>query len=219
MMSAPAARYWRWMSPITSGRVRISRSLLPWRSFGWSAKRRPRKSASVSLRRWIIVPIAPSRIRMRPASARSSAFHCGGRRSGDEGRLSGMSGRPLCSRRGFDAAGNQHDEGIAGAAGADGDLDVARAGVAQQPGELVVFETQPLVAEPLADPLLGMLAQVEHQHAATGTHDADGLGEGARRVRGMVERLRQQRNVDARVLERQLLELAALPLDVRQRAA
>ena len=54
---------------MTSGRVSTSRSLSPRRSRAWPAKRSPRKSASVRLRRWIIVPIAPSRTRMRSRAA------------------------------------------------------------------------------------------------------------------------------------------------------
>ena len=49
MMSAPASRKRRWMSAMTSGRVRLRMSPLPLRSLGWSAKRSPRKSASVQL--------------------------------------------------------------------------------------------------------------------------------------------------------------------------
>ena len=59
------------MPRMTSGRVRQRRSLLPWRSFGWSLNCSPRKSASLSFARWIIVPIAPSRTRIR--SSRSCA--------------------------------------------------------------------------------------------------------------------------------------------------
>ena len=65
MMSAPAARYLRWMSDTMSGRVRHNRSLSPFSCPGISWKISPRKSASVKLYCCIMVPIAPSRIRMR----------------------------------------------------------------------------------------------------------------------------------------------------------
>src|SRR5262245_31637817 len=55
----------------TSGRVRLSRSLLPFSGSGWSAKRSPRKSASSRRWPWIMVPVAPSRIRILSASRRS----------------------------------------------------------------------------------------------------------------------------------------------------
>ena len=42
MMSLPASRYWWWIPLMTSGRVRTSRSLLPFRSRAWCAKRSPR---------------------------------------------------------------------------------------------------------------------------------------------------------------------------------
>ena len=50
---------------ITSGRVKLRSSLLPFTSRVKSAKRSPRYCASVSLKRWIIVPMAPSRMAMR----------------------------------------------------------------------------------------------------------------------------------------------------------
>lgn len=65
VVSAPAIRYLRCISCITSGRVRQSRSLFPFICPGMSAKRFPLKSSSVKLYRCIMVPIAPSKIRMR----------------------------------------------------------------------------------------------------------------------------------------------------------
>ncbi len=65
------------MARMTSGRVSERSSLLPLRSLPWSRKRSPRNSASPSLYRWIIVPIAPSSTTMRSSSKalrRSSAF-------------------------------------------------------------------------------------------------------------------------------------------------
>ena len=52
MMSAPASMYARWMEAMSSGRFRLRHSAGP-------------SGASPAERRWIIVPIAPSRIRMR----------------------------------------------------------------------------------------------------------------------------------------------------------
>jgi len=41
-MSAPAAKYARWIPAITSGRVKASRSLHPFKGLGWSRNRSPR---------------------------------------------------------------------------------------------------------------------------------------------------------------------------------
>ena len=95
---------------------------------------------------------------------------------------------------------------------------VAQAGVRQH-GAGARSSLNPRRRSPslVADPLFAMLAQIEHQHAAARHGDARRFGDRARRVRGVVQRLRQQRDVDRRVLDRQLLELAALPHDVRRR--
>src|SRR5262245_42213574 len=57
-----------------SGRVRQRRSLHPLRSRGWSLNRSPRKSASPSRYDWIIVPMAPSRTRIRSRSRRERGW-------------------------------------------------------------------------------------------------------------------------------------------------
>ena len=80
--------------------------------------------------------------------------------------------------------------------------------------ELLVAEAEPAIAELGADPRFLVLPEVEHDHAAAGDRDARRLGHGVGRVRRVVQRLRQQRHVDGRILNRQLLELAALPDDV-----
>src|SRR6478609_3547111 len=60
------------MSRSASGSVSAIRSLLPLRSWFQPLKRSPRKSASVSFRSWICVPIAPSSTRMRCRAASRS---------------------------------------------------------------------------------------------------------------------------------------------------
>ncbi|OGX02658.1 MAG: hypothetical protein A3K11_06065 [Nitrospirae bacterium RIFCSPLOWO2_12_FULL_63_8] len=55
-----------------SGFVRFRRSLWPLTSRFQSLNRTPRNDASSSLRCWIIVPIAPSRMTMRRRSRASS---------------------------------------------------------------------------------------------------------------------------------------------------
>ena len=79
MMSAPASRNCPWISAITSGRVSVSRSLLPFSGVVWPPNRVPRKSASSSACCWIIVPIAPSSRSTRWARARSRTSRASGR--------------------------------------------------------------------------------------------------------------------------------------------
>ena len=64
-----------------------------------------------------------------------------------------------------------------------------------------------------------MLAQVEHEDAAAGHDDARRFGERALGLAGMVERLGEERHVDAGVPDWELLQLAALPGDVADPAA
>src|SRR6185295_18264205 len=213
MMSLPASRYWWWIAPITSGRVNVSRSLLPRSSFECDAKRWPRKSASVSWWRWIMVPIAPSRTRIRSASSASS--WC---------RTSGFIGAPLslvvhaCARgrrRAFGGGGNQDRERVAGLARADADSDVGQAGRGQHPLQLLVVEPEPPIAELGAHPFFLVGAQVEQQHVAAGRRDPRRLRDGAGRIVRVVQCLRQHRDVDRGVADRQLLELAFFPDHVR----
>src|ERR1700724_2563885 len=74
-MSAPARKYWAWISSIAFGCVRIRRSLLPRRSRWKSLKRSPRNAASSYSRPWIMVPMAPSSTRMRSRAAEIRAVH------------------------------------------------------------------------------------------------------------------------------------------------
>src|SRR5580698_6021607 len=56
------------MARIASGRVRISKSLLPRTSRFQASKRAPRKPCSSRRSAWIIVPMAPSSTRIRSAA-------------------------------------------------------------------------------------------------------------------------------------------------------
>src|SRR5580704_12824838 len=56
------------MARTASGRLRLSRSLLPRTSRFQASKRAPRKPCSSRLSAWIIVPMAPSSTRMRSAA-------------------------------------------------------------------------------------------------------------------------------------------------------
>src|SRR5450759_281706 len=119
----------------------------------------------------------------------------------------------------LETACNQYRELVTRAACANRDPDAGQPGVLQKLFQFFVVEPEPLVAEARADPLLLVAAQLEEEHPSAGFYDARGLGQRAGGVLGVVQRLRQQRDIDAQVLQRQLLELAALPFDVRQPAA
>ena len=63
--------------------------------------------------------------------------------------------------------------------------------------ERVVGEAEPVIAEPVLHPGLVVRPQVEEQGAAAGPEHADGLGQRRARVGRVVQRLREQRHVDA----------------------
>ena len=70
-MSAPASRYCSWIFRMASGRESESSSLLPLSRILWSSMPFGWKSASVRPSFWIMVPMAPSRTRMRCWAMRS----------------------------------------------------------------------------------------------------------------------------------------------------
>ena len=78
---------------------------------------------------------------------------------------------------GLRAARDQNGERVAGAPRADRDLTSLSPAPAQQSRERLVGEAVPAIAEPLGHPLLIVLAQVEHEHAAAGDDDAGGFGD------------------------------------------
>ena len=80
-----------WTALTASGWVRHSRSLSPRRSLGWSRNRSPRNAASSKACAWSIVPIAPSRTRIR--SPRSSS-----RRARRVARVNGGAGAVRSAR-------------------------------------------------------------------------------------------------------------------------
>src|SRR5687768_17104077 len=176
-----------------SGRVSTSMSLLPRSSFGCDLNRSPRKSASVSLWRWIIVPIAPSSTRIR------SERRC--------------SSRVLMFEVIFHSACDQHRKRISGRTRTHAHLDVRKTGADQKPFEIGVCESQPAIADTIAYPFLIVFAQIERQYAAPGLEDPRGFGHRTRGIGGMVQRLREQRDVNRCVFERQLFHIAALPGD------
>ena len=74
----------------------------------------------------------------------------------------------------------------------------------EQPRQFAVGEARPAIAEPLAHPVLIVLAQIEHQHAAAGDQDPERPRRPPAPGRlGVMQRLRQQRDVHRRVADRQ----------------
>src|ERR1700734_524567 len=65
------------MARTASGRLRLSRSLLPRTSRFQASKRAPRKPSSSRLSAWIMVPMAPSSTRMRSAARLRSVISVG----------------------------------------------------------------------------------------------------------------------------------------------
>src|SRR4029077_14491904 len=65
------------MERTASGRLRLSRSLLPRTSRFQASKRAPRKPSSSRLNAWIMVPMAPTSTRMRSAASRRSVVSVG----------------------------------------------------------------------------------------------------------------------------------------------
>ena len=175
--------------------------------------RSPRKSASVSWCRWIIVPIAPSRTRMRVARRASSCARTLGVMVWCVWCPSSVSRRALVP----DAISTVN--GSPALRAPTPTLTSASPAAASIRLQLVVGEAEPAIAELGAHPLLVVRAQIEQQHAAAGRRDARRFGDRARRIVRVVQRLRQHRDVDRRVLHRQLLELALLPDHVRDAAA
>ena len=126
------------MPPMTSGRVRTRRSLLPLRSRGWSRKRSPRKSASVSCvaldhRAHRAVEDEDARRRAGRSSVRHRLQTPGFGFRAWRWRC----GLHVDARSRLDAAGDQHGERIARLARADRARAIVReAGVVEQRLEL-----------------------------------------------------------------------------------
>ena len=125
-------------------------------------------------------------------------------------------GRPVCrvrSRR-LPPAGNQDREGIAGLPGADRHFDILKPGIGEKGCQPPVGKAQGAIPEAIADPCLPVLAEIENQHAPARHEDADGLPQRARGLLRVVESLGEQRQIHARVPQRQLLERTPLPDDI-----
>src|SRR6185437_5930083 len=209
-----------------SGWVSVSRSLLPFRSQppGWSwacpswwcacapsrpcSKRSPRKPASSS--RWpcSMVPMPPSRIRMRSASAASS-----------RATRSGCSqGRVLIGYLSF-LLREQADDfemwrlALAAEPIATDHLQTGGAGVVPQ---FHLGEAEVAVVERFHRGAVVVLAQGHREQAPAGTQQAGGRGHGLRGAFGVGERVQHQYQVEAALAEIQRVHVALAHFDVAE---
>src|SRR5262245_1581275 len=120
--------------------------------------------------------MAPSSTRMRVA-----------RRSSRRRRLSVIL---------FESGGNQYGERVARLAGADADGDVRQAGFGQHLLQLAIVEAEAAVAEFRAHPVFLVRAEIQHEDTSTRYGDPCGLGDRFRGLLRVMQRLREQRDVD-----------------------
>ena len=126
---------------------------------------------------------------------------------------------PLRACRGLDARRDEHRERVAGLSARRRRPRTSRSPAA------VSSRASSSSRNPSDDrrawraPIPRRAPEIEDEHAAARHRDPRRFGHGARRILRVVQRLRQERDVDRLVLDRQLLELAALPHDVRDAAA
>jgi hypothetical protein len=113
------------------------------------------------------------------------------------------------------AARDEHRERVALEPRADPERHMLEASLAQQPLQLGVGEAEPMVAKPRLDPLLVVLAQIEQEKPPAGFENARRFGERERRLGRVMQRLREKRDIDAGIRERQVFQLAGLPRDIR----
>src|SRR6186997_222205 len=123
-----------------------------------------------------MVPIAPSSTRMRSVSRCSS--------------------RVLMCELIFDSRCNQHRKWIARRARANPNFDVLESSADEQAPQILIFEPEPAIADTIAYPFLIVLAEIERQHASARPKNARRLGHGTRGIRRVVQRLREQRDVE-----------------------
>src|SRR5688572_26684557 len=144
------------MSAITSGRVRTRFSLQPSRAG-------PPKSSAVSLRRWIIVPIAPSRqgiFSLKISESRALLL------------FMGIPGFRLPRDP---AVGDQDLEGLVALAVSMPHPDAFESGVADHLPQFRGLEPLVVMAQPGPHPGLAVAAQVQDEDASAGRQDPPGF--------------------------------------------
>src|ERR1035441_10154190 len=96
----------------------------------------------------------------------------------------------------------------------DGSLHIGEARFFQHGFEFHFAEAQPLVGVELAGLFEAVLGQVEEDNAATGGENAEGLFDGAIGVQGVMERLREEDEVDFSVGDGDFFHVAEAEVDV-----
>jgi hypothetical protein len=115
---------------------------------------------------------------------------------------------------GHRTAPNQYRERISRETGARSNLNVGQAGILHQLDQLGVIEPEPSVSETLTNPELIVFSEIQDEDVSPWTHDSRGLRKGAAGILRVMQRLRQHRDLDAAIGNRQRLELSAPPQDV-----
>src|SRR4029079_8014998 len=80
--------------------------------------------------------------------------------------------------------------------------------------ELLATEAEPYVALLFAQPLVAMRHQIDHHQRSARSQDAHHLFQGGRRVLRVMKDQGRERGVDARILDRELMQIGFDELDV-----
>ena len=115
-------------------------------------------------------------------------------------------------------AGHQDRERIASEPRAHINVHVGQSGRRHQLSQLRIVEAQPAIAEAVANPRFVVTAQIQHQNATARPRDPNGLGQRTFRSGGVMQRLRQQRDVYRVVNQGDAFEITLLPNNVRDAA-
>lgn len=123
--------------------------------------------------------------------------------------------RPKCRRRqsagGLEGAGEEGFEERFGRLFRDGgDFDFGEAGALEEGVEGALLEAEPDVGVEFAGFFEIVLVEVEDEELAAGFQNAEGFLHGGLGVLGVVQRLREDREIDGAVGERDLLDVAEL---------
>ena len=111
--------------------------------------------------------------------------------------------------------GNQDGERIARAPRADAHGHAFEPGAGDERLQACIVKAQPAIAQLGPDPGFAMFPQIEDQRTAAGPENPPRFGERPRGVVRVVQRLRQQGDIDRAVTNRQSFERPALPRHVR----
>ena len=115
---------------------------------------------------------------------------------------------------GLGPAGDEHGEGIAPARSAGRHAHVCEPAAFEELSKCVDRKAQMTIAEPGPDPGLIVGLEIHQEQPSARPQHADRFRDGAFGVAGMVQRLREQRDVVRGVAQRQPRQVALPPLDV-----